>query len=200
MIEVYYGENRNEAVEVAKKTLGEGYEVIEGTELEPNDLMNIFWGRSLLSETRAILIRDFFTNKVVSGELKKFLETRHKIILLETKIDKRSSIYKELVGKIEFREFKMPRDFNAGKVFDIYKIAKRDGVKAVSELEKIETEEEPIMFVGLLASQALKDYKARPGEQEKKILKQLAKLDLELKSSKIEAWALVKACLLRLGR
>ena len=199
MIKVFYGPNRKMAVEAAQKYLGEGYEVIDGGELLPQDLPNVFWGNSLLSETRKIMVRDLLANKAAAADLPKYLETSHKVAMLEMNVDKRSAIYKSLKDKVEWVECKMPKNANFGLVFDIYRTAKQDGVKAVEMLESVQNEEDPVMFTGLMATQAMKDYAARQGVKEKSVLKKIAKLDLDLKSSKVEPWTLVKATLLGLG-
>ena len=43
-----------------------------------------------------------------------------------------------------------------------------DGIKAIEYLEKIKLTQDPIMFFGLLVSQALKDYQKKQGRKEKK--------------------------------
>ena len=63
-------------------------------------------------------------------------------------------------------------------------------------LEKIKNQEEPMMFFGLLVSQAIKDYNYNPGKKEKKALKELSKLDVKLKSSKLSSWLLIESFLL----
>ena len=199
MIKVFYGENRVKALEEVRKFLGEDYEVVEGSELTPGDLPSLMLGNSLFSEERKILIRDVSANKVVWEELSKYLKTPHKVAILELKIDKRSSAYKTLKDEVEFREFVMPRDLNAGLVFDIYRVAKKDGKKAMEMLEKVKAEQDPMMFLGLMASQAIKDYNMRPGTKEKKALKELSKLDMNLKSTKLSPWLLIQAFLLQLS-
>ena len=200
MIKVFYGENRIKAQEEIQKFLGDEYEVIEGVDLNVSDLPNIFWGNSLLNEERAILVRDILTNKEVARELKKYLETPHKIVFWEMKIDKRGVAYKDLQGKVEFKEFIMPRDVEAGLVFEIYRVAKKDGKKAVEMLDRIKEGQEPLMFLGLMVSQALRDYQTRPGVKEKRALKELSKLDMQLKrESTLQPWTLVQAFLLRLS-
>ena len=84
-------------------------------------------------------------------------------------------------------------------VFDIYRIAKRDGKKAIEMLEKIKQDEDPIRFTGLLVSQALKDYAKNPGTKEKRVLKELSKLDLNLKTTSYSPWLLVSSFLLRVS-
>ncbi len=200
MIQVFYGENRVKAQEEIRRFLGEDYEVVEGTDLSPSDLPNIFWGNSLLADERAIMVRDILLNKEVAGELMKYLETPHKIVLWEMKVDKRSAVYKELKDRVVFKEFVRPRDVNAGLVFEIYRTAKKDGKKAVAMLDKIKEEQDPLMFLGLMVSQAVKDYRARPGAKEKRALKELSKLDMQLKrNSTLKPWTLISSFLLRLG-
>jgi hypothetical protein len=104
-----------------------------------------------------------------------------------------------LKDKIEWKEYKIPVNLNLKKVFDIYVVAKKDGARAVTMLDEIKSEEDPIMFCGLMISQALKDYKVHPGAKEKRALKELSKLDLSLKTTSVQPWLLVQAFLLRLA-
>lgn len=198
MIKVFYGDDRVRAKAAIKDFLGEGYEILDGADINIGDLPSIFLGGSLLSSDRSILIRDFTENKTLYNELPKFINSPHKIILFESKLDKRSTAYKDLKDKIEFREFILPANPNLNLVFDIYRTAKQDGPKAVTMLEKIKQDEDPIMFFGLLASQAIKDFSARQGIREKKILKELSKVDLQIKTTKVEPWLLIESFLLRL--
>ena len=198
MIRVFYGDDRVKATAEVKKILGEDYEVVEGLEIMPNDLPTVLMGASLFAEKRKILVRDLMQNKVASSELPKYITTPYEVILLESKIDKRSVVYKELKDKVEFREFKLPENVNFNAVFDVYRTAKRDGVKAVADLRRIEPEQDPMMFFGLLVSQALKDYAARPGVKEKKVLKELALVDMQMKSSAVEPWLLIEGLLVRM--
>lgn len=199
MLKVFSGENRVQANAAIKQFLGPGYEVIEGADLSPRDLPSIFMGGSLFSSKRSILIRDILANRSVSDELPKYLSTPHDIAILELKVDKRSTAYKALKGEVEFKEFTLPKDPHAGLVFDIYRTAKRDGQAAVRLLEQIQPGQDPIMFLGLMASQAIKDYQSRPGIKEKRALRELSQLDLDLKSSTLQPWLLVQSFLLRLA-
>ena len=101
--------------------------------------------------------------------------------------------------KIEIREFTLIKNQNFGLVFDIYRVAKRDGKRAVEMLDKIKQDEDPIRFTGLLISQALKDYARNPGVKEKRVLLELSKLDLEMKSTTYSPWLLVQSFLLRVS-
>ena len=198
MIRVFYGDDRIKAKQEIERLLGKGYEVLDGAELTVDDLPSIFLGASLFTDKRQILIRDFTTNRAIYEELPKYLDTTHEIILFETKLDKRAAVYKELKNKLEFKEFKMPEKIDFRIIFDIYNTAKLDGKKAVQLLEDIKPNEDPIKFTGLLVSQALKDFSSRPQPKQKRILKELAKIDLEMKSSKIDPWLLVESFLLRI--
>ncbi len=199
MLKIFTGEDRVRAKQEITKLLGKNYEVIEGAEINENDLPSIFLGNSLFSETRNILIRDLSANKLVFDKLPGYLNTPHNIIIQELKLDKRSSTYKALKDKIEIVEFSAPKNFNLNLVFDIYRTAKTNGRKSVEMLERIKQDEDPIMFFGLLASQALKDYSQKQGTKEKRVLKELSKLDLDLKTTSYQPWLLIESFLLRLS-
>ena len=200
MIKFFYGDDRVRAKQSIEQFLGtKDYEIIEGTDLTPADLPSIFLGNSLFADTRTILIRDLTANKLVYEKLPDYLATPHQIAILELKLDKRSAVYKTLKEQVEFQEFILPKSTNFNQVFDIYRTAKHDGEKAVKMLAKIQNEEDPIMFCGLLISQALTDFKQKQGTKEKRTLKELSKLDLDLKSTSLQPWLLVQSFLLRLS-
>lgn len=199
MIRIFTGEDRIKAKQEVAKILGDNYEVIEGADLAVGDLPSVFKGASLFVEQRNILIRDMAVNKEVFEKLPEYLDTLHNVVVLELKLDKRSVVYKAVKDKVEIREFALPKDKSANMVFDVYRTAKKDGRRAVKMLEEIRPTQDAMMFFGLMVSQALKDYKMRQGVKEKRALKELAKLDLDMKSSKVEPWLLVEGFLLRLG-
>ena len=199
MIQVFYGDDRVRAKAEIEKILGADYEVYEGADLVSTDLPSLFLGGSLLSDSRSILIRDFFANKPIAEELPKYLNTPHNIIIFELKLDKRSVAYKTVKDQISFKEFALPKNQNMNLVFDIYNVAKKDGKKAIMMLEKIKSEEEPMMFFGLLVSQAIKDYSRNQGIKEKRALRELSKLDINLKSTSFQPWLLIESFLLRLS-
>lgn len=199
MIKIFTGDDRVKANSEIGRELGENYEVIEGADLVAADLPSIFKGASLFDDERRILIRDLSSNRVVFDELPKYLDTSHKVVILELKLDKRSVTYKELKDKVEIKEFNLAKNQNFGIVFDIYRMAKRDGRRAVEMLDKIKQDEDPIRFCGLLISQAMKDYTRNPGVNEKRVLKELSKLDLDMKSTSLQPWLLISSFLLRLA-
>ena len=197
MIKIFYGDDRVKAKQEIDKLFEKNYEVIEGPEINQNDLPSIFFGTTLFADKRNILIRDLTSNKPAYEELEKFLDTPHNIILLETKLDKRTTTYKNLKDKIEFKEFKLPEAQDFHIIFEIYRVAKTDGKKAIKMLDKIKQNEDPIKFTGLLVSQVMKDFSARPGKKE--AIKALAKIDMEMKTTKVDPWLLVESFLLRIS-
>ncbi len=200
MIRIYYGDDRVKAKQEIVKVLGNDYEVIDAGELTEMDLPTIFKGGSLFTDKRKIMIRDLLSNKVVSDKVVDYVDTTHEIVLFESKLDKRSVAYKSLKDKVEMREFPLKQNADFGVVFDVYRTAKRDGKRAVEMLRTIEQNEEPIMFTGLIVSQALKDFAARPGAKEKRVLVELSKVDMQMKTTATKPWLLVESFLLRLEK
>ena len=200
MIRIFTGDDRVRATNEIKKILGADYETIDCADLTAKDLAPIFLGQTIFAAKRRILLRDFTANSAIFPELKNFLNTPHEIILLETKLDKRTTAYKEIKDQLEIREFKLPPKTDFREVFDIYQVAKKDSKKAIEMLKKIEPDEDPIRFVGLLVSQALKDFQKNHGAKETRILKELSKLDIRMKITKIDPWLLVESFLLKMGK
>ena len=196
MIKVFHGENRLQAEKAIVEYLGRDYETIEGDNLTLADLPNIFWGTSLLGSSQAFLIKDILSNKAIANEIPTYLDTNYKVAIWETKIDTRSSIYKILKNKVEIVKFEMPKDYRA---FDVCRMAKKNGRKAVEMLREIEPTEDPIAFAGLMVSQAIKEYKAYPGKKEKAAFKELSRLDMQLKSSKLQPWTIIEAFLTKMS-
>ena len=200
MIRIFSGDDRVRISAEVKKVLGEGYEVFEGGELTLNDLPSLFFGTSLLFEKRKILIKAFSENKEAFEKIVDYLETEHEVVVWETKLDKRTATYKELKKKgILLQEFKAPEKTNTTIVFNIFDTAFRDGKRAVKMLEQIENEQDPYMFFGLLTTQALKKFEMRQGEKEKRVLRELSKLDKKMKTTSIQPWTLVKSFLLQVS-
>lgn len=224
MLRVFYGENRLEAERAVKRVLGEGYEVFEGESLTTGDLPSIFQGMSLfggmlgaggsgehgeglgggvtgLGGGRRILLKNLGENVEVWAKLADYRETEHEVVVWEGKIDKRSAGYKQLKDAgVEMVEFPALRKPEAGLVFGILDTAMRDGARAVRDLEKIEADQDPFMFFGLLVTQALKKYEGSGGAaRERRIMKELASVDLQMKSTGVEPWLLIKSFLLRVG-
>lgn len=199
MIKVFYGDDRVAIKNAIKKALGTQYEVVEGVEIKSGDMPSIFLGGSLLTTKRAILIRDLSENKEIFEKVADFIETTHKIVIFESKIDKRAVFYRKLKDKIEFREFKLPEEIELRAVFDIFRVAKKDGMKAVEMLRNIKMQQKPYMFFGLLVSQAVKDFTYQQGTREKRVLEELSRLDMLMKTTTMEPWLIIESFLVRLS-
>ncbi len=204
MLKVFVGEDRVAAGKAVESELGGNYEVFEGDKIELLDLPSIFRGVGLFSgEKRRILLKEVGENAAVWEKLADYADTEHEVVVWEGKIDKRSAGYKRLKETgVEIREFALKAKPEMRQVFNIFEVALRDGPAAVKMVEKIELEQDPFMFFGLMVTQALKRFEQRSGEREKRILRELGELDMQMKGESgvgLEPWVLVKGFLLRLG-
>lgn len=201
MLRVFSGEDRVATEKAVRGILGADYEVFEGENLAPGDLPSIFRGTSLFgADKRKILLKNLSENVAVWGELPKYIQTEHEVVIWEGKVDKRSVVYKELKKSgVEMRDFPMKQSPEARQVFQIFDVAMKDGEKAVKMVEKIEVTQDPYMFFGLLVTQALRAFEGRQGKRERVILKELAKTDLEMKTTSVEPWLLLKSLLCRVS-
>lgn len=132
------------------------------------------------------------------GENSDYLATEHDIVIWESKIDKRSVVYKAMkAAGVMMQEFLAMKNPDANVVFNILDMALRNGLQAVKMVEKIELEQDPYMFFGLLVTQAIKKMEYQAGTKEKRLLKELSVLDMQMKTTSVEPWLLVKSFLLR---
>lgn len=199
MLRVFVGEDRVSAETALKRLIGDNYEVFEGENLGVGDLPSIFQGVSLFETgKRRILLKNLSENAAVWEKIAEYAGTGHEVVVWELKIDKRSVGYKNLkTAGVETQEFALKAKPEAKMVFGVLDMALRDGRRAVAQVEQIELEQDPYMFFGLLVTQALKKFEQRGGVREKRLLKELAKLDMEMKTTGLEPWMLIKAFLLR---
>jgi len=199
MLRVFVGEDRVSAETALKRLIGGNYEVFEGENLSAGDLPSIFQGTSLFETgKRRILLKNLSENLAVWEKIAEYAGTEHEVVVWELKIDKRSAGYKNLkAAGVEIQEFALKARPEAKMVFGVLDTALRDGRRAVAQVEQIELEQDPYMFFGLLVTQALKKFEQRGGVREKRLLKELAKLDMEMKTTGLEPWMLIKAFLLR---
>ena len=208
MIKIFTGEDRVKLLATAKTELGPDYESYEGEKIGRDELRELLFGLNLFNsgKTRRILVKDLSENKESFEEfcekIEEFVKTEEQIILAESRIDKRLAGIKKLVkAGVEIKEFKLAEPANARVVFGIYDWALKDGVRAIEELKKIENTQDPYQFLGLLVSQALKRLELRPmGKLERRAIWELAEIDIQMKSSTLEPWLLIKSFLLRVGR
>ena len=203
MIKIFYGNDRQAARQAMLKLFGtKDYEIIDPTDLTPEDLPSIFLGNSLFTDQRKILIRDFFANKDIAELLPDYATTPHIVVLIESQFSPKSNLGKTLQKQqVEIREFKLP-DPDRYLSFNIYRTAKHDGQKAIQLLQRLQSNTDSRFFFGSLAFQALKDYATHPGAKEKRVLRELSSLDQALRatsSTGFDPWLLLQAFLLRLS-
>ncbi len=199
MLRVFVGDDRVSAEMALKRLIGGNYEVFEGENLSVGDLPSIFQGTSLFETgRRRILLKNLSENAAVWEKIAEYAGTEHEVVVWELKIDKRSVGYKNLkAAGVEIQEFTLKAKPEVKMVFGVLDMALRDGRRAVAQVEQIELEQDPYMFFGLLVTQTLKKFEQRGGVREKRLLKELAKLDMEMKTTGLEPWMLIKAFLLR---
>ena len=210
MIYVLSGSDRVKLGEAVSKILGDSYEIFEGSGLGKQDLLNIFKGTTLFSTERKILIKDLTPaprkkeenadegNAPGEGidyyaELLSYTDTPHTVVIWESNLSRKKS-FKDFVRRpqVQTKRYDAAKPADAGVVFEILDTARFDGPAAVRKLEKIKGDNDPYMFFGLLVSQALK-------REEKRVLVELSKLDMQMKTSRIEPWALISSFLLQVS-
>lgn len=206
MIYIFDGEDRKKAEQKARMILGEKIEIIDADNIDRAELESIFLGVTFFESERRILIKDLFLKKDLVEKLPNLIETPHKIVLLETKLDKRVAVYKELVklaktnSEIKFETFAAAEqtvDRNA--VFRIFDLAMTDGRRAVKNLQSIESDNDPYATIGAWTKKAC-DLLERNPKKARVILKELAKIDVLVKSTDFskEPWILLEGLLLRI--
>ena len=205
MIHIYYGDDRLKSEENARKVLGEKYEVIDAATLEAKDLPTLFLGASLFETERKILIKGLFDKKELYTELEKYIKTPHEIVILEDKVPGTLAVVKALkkTNEVELLEFKTAEVKNPYLVFNIFDMCLKNQKKALEMLEEAKKTEDPYALIGAFASSAVKNLKSAPkSKRYKNILKELAKIDMLLKTSKFseDPWLLIEAFVLRIDK
>lgn len=200
MLKIFYGENRTSAETAIKRFLGQEYEVFDGEQLQVNDLPTIFQGTNLFDAgKRRILIKNLSENPAAWEKIIEYQDTEHDVAIWEMKLDSRLSGTKNLKSAgIGLEEFKNPV---AKPLFGLLNLALRDSEAAIRELEAREADQDPYMLVGLLVSDAIKNFeRTNGGRRERLVLKKMAELDRHMKTTSIDPWILVKGFLLEVGR
>ena len=209
MFYIYYGDDRQRIFAEVKRVLGEDYEIFEGEKLSAQDIMNICQGVTLFAAERKILIRDLtparkdeadMTGVDRYAEFAKYINSPHTIVIWETNTSRKKSFleFKKMQG-VKVMKFEAARSVEAGKIFEVVDMAFVDGKRAVKMLSEIKDENDPYMFVGLLASKLCERYKYSRGEKDKQALLELAELDMLTKTSAMDPWRLVEGFLIRLS-
>lgn len=204
MIKVFYGSDRKKIDAEVKKILGTDYEVFDGENLKKEDIVNVFMGTSLFAKKRKILLKDLTPARGEQGEdlyeeITKYVDTPHTIVIWETNVSQKKT-YKDFLKlkNVEAKKFDLADKMDMRVVFNIYDTALVDGERAVKMLTELQDKQDPYMFFGLLVSQAIKKYEWRQGAKEKRVLKELSKVDMQMKTTAVEPWYHVKSFLLRL--
>jgi len=203
MIRVFYGEDRVAAQKMVKRQLGENYEVIEAETLQPSDMASLFLGTSLFGETRTILVKDLSSNKECWDILPKFIDDcSHNVVIWESKLDKRSVTYKELNKNksVEFKEFAAAEDPNKFISFRIFDAAVEGNTKEALRLcgEIDSSDDAAFLLIGSFVSQAVKKLQMN-STKAPKILKILAQADMDMKSTGLAPWQIVKMAIIKIG-
>ncbi len=186
VITIFCGENRADSINQAKKILGQDYEIIDAENLAIQDLPSIFLGTTIFADNRNILIKDLSVNKENYDELLKYLDTSHNIVIIEDKLNGTWGSVKSLKkdARVKIQENKNP-ETNKNKyiTYDIFNAVFQDPEKAFRLLKTAEKIEDPYLMFGAWASIAVKNFKTSPTAKNRKILKELAKTDVLLKTS-----------------
>lgn len=205
MIHLFYGEDRLTSEKMAKKILGENYENVDAENLEVTDLPTIFLGTSLFdSGSRKILIKGLAEKKELFEEVEKYLETPHEIVILENKINGNWTSLKNLKKskKLDLVENKIPEDKEKRNLaFNVFDLAMRNPEKAVENLRKSESEIDAYATLGAWGYKALENLKKNTSSRKnREIVKELAKIDVLLKTTKYseKPWPVLESFLLRL--
>lgn len=205
MIHLYFGEDRLKSEEMAKKVLGDNYENIDAENLSIEDLPTIFLGTSLFDTgSRKILIKGLGEKKELFEEIEKYLETPHEIVILESKINGNWAGLKNLkkAKNIDLVENKIPEDKEKRNLaFNVFSLALNNPNKAVEMLRKSEDEIDPYATLGAWGYKALENLKKAPNSKKnRQIMKELAEIDILLKTTKYseKPWPVLESFLLRL--
>lgn len=226
MIRVFCGDDRVKIQAEIRKVLGEDYEVFDGENLDVTDIYDICRGNSLFSDKRKILIKDLTPAKKTTEEkiesasdsqtpqdfyevLGDFVDTKHEIVIWESVVSQKKS-YKDFIKnkKVEMKKFAKP-EVDKWAIFRIIDTAYVDGEKAVRELNGLREKADrggdtpqldPYMTFGAIVSSALKKYDEHPGQKEKRVLLELSKLDMQMKTTAYDPWLIILPFLLRLSR
>lgn len=213
MIHVFYGSDRVRISAEIRKILGDDYEIFNGENLSADDIPSLFLGRTIFSDKRKILLKDITPARGESSKLvttlgdrdfyemiMTYLDTPHDIIIWETNTSQKKT-FKDFLrsGKVKSQKYDQASQVDMRKVFGIYDAAWTDGTRALELLNEIKNQEDPYMFVGLLSTQAIKSYDRHQGRKEKRVLKELSKLDIAMKSTNYDPWVLISSFLLQIS-
>ncbi len=213
MIHILYGTDRQRISTEVKRILGQQYEIFNGENLSADDLPGLFLGRTIFADKRKILLKDVTPGRGESsllsntlGErdfyelINQYVDTPHDIVIWESYVSQKKSFKDFLKNQqVQSAKYETRPTINFGKVMSIYNTALTDGRRALKILNEVRDEEDPYMFVGLLATQAIKSYEIKQGRKEKRVLCELSKLDIAMKSTTYDPWLLISSFLLQVS-
>ncbi|MDR0590953.1 MAG: DNA polymerase III subunit delta [Candidatus Nomurabacteria bacterium] len=119
MIKVFFGDGSFELERMLERTTANcdaEVERLAGDSLTKNDLLNILQGTSLFTDKRLVVVRHLSDNTEVWEQLAETSGSDNDIILVETKLDKRSKVYKNLQRVADLQEFGAYSERDAYKI------------------------------------------------------------------------------------
>ena len=105
-----------------RKSFGGTAEIVDGSRLELNQLPDLLMGRTLFADKRLVIVRNLSESKDVWSRLPEWLgrvSDDIELVLVEPKLDKRTSTYKELKKHTNFVELSKwsDRDYAKAKAW-----------------------------------------------------------------------------------
>lgn len=205
MLKIFYGSERAQAQAAVEKLLGKDYEVVEADTLTVDSLPSVFQGATLFSDERKILIKGLDENKECWANIMKYIDTPHRVIIWNEKApDKRGEPGKSLFGNknVEIKGFeRVVSKEETFAAFNMYDDAVRGKLKAaLATCKTLEADKnrDPYSTLGAFASKAFTSLEKRD-HKAPAILKILATVDAEMKSTGIDGWTLVKKALVQIA-
>ncbi len=205
MLKIFYGTERAQAQVAIEKLLGVDYEVVEADGLTASDMPSIFLGTTLFDDERKILVKSLDENKECWNELLKYLDTPHKVVIWNEKApDKRGEPGKTLSSdkRVEIKGFeRVVSKEETFAAFNMYDDAVKGNLKkALATCKTLESDKnrDPYSTLGAFASKAFTALEKRD-HKAPEIIKILATVDTEMKSTGLDGWALVKKALAQIA-
>ena len=205
MLKIFYGTERAQAQVAIEKLLGVDYEVVEADGLTASDMPSIFLGTTLFDDERKILVKSLDENKECWNELLKYLDTPHKVVIWNEKApDKRGEPGKTLSSdkRVEIKGFeRVVSKEETFAAFNMYDDAVKGNLKkALATCKTLEADKnrDPYSTLGAFASKAFTALEKRD-HKAPEIIKILATVDIEMKSTGLDGWALVKKALAQIA-
>lgn len=199
-MKLFYGNDRLSTEKAIKALFGDEFETVNGD--EDFDAESLFLGMTLFQEERKILLKNLNQNKLVWQKLLDYMATPHQIIIWNEKIDARDKVIKSLKALgVEMREFKRAEKIDQGVVFKVFDaVWARKAQVALKLCKELEKTNDPFAFVGLLTTQIARKLLVKSSEKRAAaMLKTLAQIDVKMKQSGVEPWALVKIAVAKLA-